>query len=107
MPVADKPTLWREAAAVSAAPVPSSDIERRLDLLTKQIEALSTTNPMQSTAELFLFIAIGLLFLLGIDTLLRFSVAMSKTRTGPRMTGGARGGRSLLKLLKGLAKRMG
>jgi hypothetical protein len=107
MPVADKPTLWREAAAVSAAPVPSSDIERRLDLLTKQIEALSTTNPMQSTAELFLFIAIGLLFLLGIDTLLRFSVAMSKGRpSAARMSGGARGGRSGLikQLLKGLAK---
>jgi hypothetical protein len=108
MPVADKPTLWREAAAVPAAAVASSDIERRLDLLTKQIEALSTTNPMQSTAELFLFIAIGLLFLLAIDTLLRFSVAMSKTRmTGGRMTGGARGGArsGLIKqLLKGLAK---
>jgi hypothetical protein len=96
--VADKPTLWRQAAAAPAAP---SDIERRLDLLAKQIEALSTTNPMQSTAEIFLFIAIGLLFLLSIDTLLRFSVARAKPvkQIKPNM--------SMKQILKLLTKRLG
>jgi|LauGreDrversion4_1035100.scaffolds.fasta_scaffold96039_3 hypothetical protein len=101
MPVADKSTLWRQAA-VAPATVASSDIERRLDLLAKQIEALSTTNPMQSTAEIFLFIAIGLLFLLSIDTLLRFSVARAKP-----MAKQIKPSMSTKQILRLLAKRLG
>lgn len=93
-PPADK---WRAAAAaaaypmigVSAAPIPS-DIQQRLDTLTKQLESLTSVTPMQSTAELFLFIAIGLLFLLAMDTLLRCatSVAISKN-SGSLQRGGS------------------
>jgi len=90
--VQGKPTLWRSiqrpveqvgqslAAASSAvvsslAPVPD-EISRRLDSLTRQLDSLVTPTPMQGTAELFLFVAIGLLLLLAIDTLLRYATAL-------------------------------
>ena len=85
--VAGKSTLWRNI------PVPStpgvlrteqpmvSDIHKRLDELSKQLEALTAT-PMQSTAELFLFIAIGLLFLLALDTLLRCATTVALAKQG-------------------------
>lgn len=94
VPVEGKPTLWRDAA-VAAPPIKAasqsgqSNLEQRLDALTRQLEALSTANPMQSTAELFLFIAIGLLFLLAIDTLLRFATTIAVSKT--RMRSGGRG----------------
>ncbi len=74
VPVNGLPTLWRDAAAV-VAPV-TSDISVRLDTLTKQLESLTAPTPMQSTAELFLFVAVGLLILLAIDSILRFATAM-------------------------------
>jgi hypothetical protein len=97
--VAGKPTLWRNIpepvpAAAGAgpisqlAPVPS-EINQRLDMLTRQLESLTTPTPLQSTAELFLFVAIGLLVLLFIDTLLRFATTMA---TRKLMAGGTRGG---------------
>lgn len=85
VPVNGLPTLWRDAAA-AVAPV-TSDISARLDTLTKQLESLTTPTPMQSTAELFLFVAVGLLILLAIDSILRFATSMV-TRGAQR--GGAR-----------------
>jgi hypothetical protein len=78
--------------AATAAPIPS-DIQQRLDTLTKQLESLTSVTPMQSTAELFLFIAIGLLFLLAMDTLLRCatSVAISKNSGSLQRGGGISG----------------
>jgi hypothetical protein len=92
--VAGGPTLWRQQqqslplpsiqSASSISSIPSTlsgipyDIQQRFDELAKQLDALSHSNsfsysssPMQNTAELFLFVAIGLLLLLAIDTLLR------------------------------------
>jgi hypothetical protein len=85
-PVNGKSTLWRQVpapASVSAKPTGTgldTDIHKRLDLLAKQLESITHVTPLQGTAELFLFVAIGLLFLLAIDTLLRFatSIALSK-----------------------------
>jgi hypothetical protein len=77
-PVNGLPTLWRDAAA-SVAPV-TSDISARLDTLTKQLESLTSPSPVQSTAELFLFVAVGLLILLAIDSILRFATAMVTRR---------------------------
>jgi hypothetical protein len=99
--VAGKSTLWRNvpvpvgsnAANILRTEQPATtDIHKRLDTLTKQLEALTTVTPMQSTAELFLFIAIGLLFLLAMDTLLRFatSVAIAKQGGGFRNIGRGR-----------------
>ena len=82
------PTLWREAAAFPAFPAtavhPPSQIQaapmnmdftQRLDRLTKQLDALTGgSNSMNGTAELFLFVAVGLILLLAIDTLMRFAV---------------------------------
>lgn len=101
--VAGKPTLWRQipaphvapnelapAESVSAlAPAPS-EVTRRLDALTRQLESLTTPTAAQGTAELFLFVAIGLLLLLAIDTLLRFAASVAQ-RGGARMR--VRGGR--------------
>ena len=100
--VAGQPTLWRQIAspmsgAVSslsgmAATIPEklatvpSEINRQLENLTRQLEALTTPTPLQGTAELFLFVAIGLLILLAIDTMLRFAVSLSERRI---MAGGA------------------
>jgi hypothetical protein len=105
--VAGKSTLWRKipvaasaSASVAIAPNHSmaagSDVYQRLDALTKQLDSLTSASPMQSTAELFLFIAIGLLFLLAIDTLLRCatSIALAAQGRGSIMNGGGiyRGG---------------
>lgn len=74
-------TLWRQiptpAPASASVPIPT-DISARLDELTRQLESLTTGTPMQSTAELFLFVAIGLLLLLAVDTLLRFSASLAR-----------------------------
>ena len=87
VPVAGKSTLWRQVPVPPVQQVlagPTGDIHQRLDTLTRQLESLTTSTPMQSTAELFLFIAIGLLFLLAIDTLLRCatSIALATKRVG-------------------------
>jgi endonuclease V-like protein UPF0215 family len=95
VPVNGKSTLWRKIEApvvsVTSAKTPVSatdtDVYKRLDMLTKQLEALTQVHPMQSTAELFLFVAIGLIFLLAIDTLLRFATTLA---VGRRMRGGGR-----------------
>jgi hypothetical protein len=93
IPVDNKPTLWRQIpqpiapikqsapVATNMAAVPAEFVQR-LDALTKQIDALTMPSPFQSTAELFLFVAIGLLILLAIDTLLRFATAVSKKQGG-------------------------
>ena len=100
--VAGKPTLWRQipvppvapgelapaGQGVTMAPAPS-EITHRLDTLTRQLEALTAPTPMQSTAELFLFVAIGLLLLLAIDTLLRFASSVAQRGAGV-IRGGAR-----------------
>lgn len=106
-----KSTLWRQIPVPAVAPLPAvvgggldmaalapADVSARLDSLTRQLESLTTPAPLQSTAELFLFVAIGLLVLLAIDTLLRFAVRMASGVT--RMTGGGRrfgGGRMRLR----------
>ena len=104
IPVDSKPTLWRQIpqpvaanitttvgapikqVATNMAGVPAEFIQR-LDTLTKQIDALTMPSPFQSTAELFLFVAIGLLILLAIDTLLRFATTIVRKTQG----GGGRG----------------
>ena len=99
VPVNGKSTLWRKVPVPpSTSPKPGdSDVYKRLDALTKQLEELTKVKPMQSTAELFLFVAIGLLFLLAIDTLLRFATTIALS--GPRMRGGSRfSGRKWFKL---------
>jgi len=98
VPVNGKPTLWRQipvppvaanelaplgqAGAAFAAAAPA-DIMQRLDALTQQLEGLTKPNAGQSTAELFLFVAIGLLVLLAVDTLLRFATHIAQ-RGGAR-----------------------
>lgn len=85
VPVAGKSTLWRniqevpkEVSRESRESQPSmADVHRRLDMLTKQLETLGAPTPGQSTAELFLFVAIGLIMLLAIDTLLRFATSFT------------------------------
>lgn len=103
--VSGQPTLWRQivtrnGGASGPAPAPSmsktveslagvpSEINQRLEALTRQLESLTAPAPLQSTAELFLFVAIGLLILLAIDTLLRFSVSLVEKRMG--QSGGVR-----------------
>jgi hypothetical protein len=90
VPVNGLPTLWRDATA-SIAPI-SSDISARLDTLTKQLDSLTSPSPMQSTAELFLFVAIGLLILLAIDSILRFATSMVSRNGGGSQRGGFRHG---------------
>ena len=88
-PVNGKSTLWRKVPVpppTEAKPA-DSDVYKRLDALTKQLEALTHVKPMQSTAELFLFVAIGLLFLLAIDTLVRFATTIA---VGRRLMSGGR-----------------
>lgn len=81
-PIAGEATLWRQIPPTPPVPSPMtqatpttvwSDMNKRLDTLTKQLDSLTSTANSQSTAELFLFIAIGLLLLLFIDTLLRYA----------------------------------
>lgn len=110
--IANGPTLWRQAAAMVPRPtaplaaasgfavtetlsaVPS-EVTTRLETLTRQLETLTTPSPMQGTAELFLFVAIGLLLLLAIDTLLRFAVSVANAAGAKKMVGGRRfGGRA-------------
>ena len=96
-PVDGKSTLWRQIPVPhdtkesNVTPVPN-EISHRLDTLTRQLESLSMPTPMQSTAELFLFVAIGLLLLLALDTLLRFATTMAiqKQRGGVRIRGRVR-----------------
>lgn len=101
-----KSTLWRNiptpvgSSPLSSSPLrssSSSDIQNRLDILTKQLESLTQVKPMQNTAELFLFVAVGLLLLLAVDTLLRFAtaVALASSGSGP-LKGGGRGSHRLL-----------
>jgi hypothetical protein len=115
VPVGGKSTLWRKVPVPAAfSPSPPStvgtplthslttslpaDIQSRLDALTKQLDSLTTATPMQSTAELFLFIAIGLLFLLAIDTLLRCATSIALAKNGHTgQKGGFRLGRGLNK----------
>jgi hypothetical protein len=96
--VAGKPTLWRqiETPQPQSQPLPTptstpvgiptdiwSDMNKRLDTLTKQLDNLTSTANAQSTAEIFMFIAIGLLLLLAIDTILRFaSSVVQSPQTG-------------------------
>lgn len=101
VPVAGRSTLWRQipvpvgpTAAAAAAPLRESErtattvtgdfaaVQQRLDVLTRQLENLGAPSQMQSTAELFLFVAIGLMLLLAIDTLLRFATRMAGVRQG-------------------------
>ncbi len=108
--IAGGPTLWRQAAALvprATAPLAAaggspmtesmsampSEVSTRLETLTRQLESLTTPSPMQGTAELFLFVAIGLLLLLAIDTLLRFAVSVANAAGAgsKKMVGG--GGR--------------
>ena len=90
-PVDGKNTLWRaipEAAAPAADYASAPGLQQRLDELTKKLDSLTgTSTPMNGTAELFLFVAIGLLLLLAIDTLLRFAASLSsrKQSGGSRM----------------------
>ncbi len=94
--VAGKSTLWRQVpvpapanTTVYHAPATgSTDIYQRLDTLTRQLESLTSATPMQSTAELFLFIAIGLLFLLAIDTLLRCATSVALSVSSKQGGGG-------------------
>ena len=95
--VAGKSTLWRKVPVPPEArtlqtvnhSVGGPDIHQRLDSLTRQLESLTSSTPMQSTAELFLFIAIGLLFLLAMDTLLRCATSIAvAARQGMRGGGG-------------------
>ena len=92
--VAGKPTLWRDVPVQAPTPTQANqnDINRRLDALSRQLEALTTNvaaTPMQSTAELFLFVAIGLLFILALDTLLRCATSVAVARGGYRGSGGS------------------
>ena len=106
--VDQKPTLWRSITkpvmtevasssssfAESLAPIQAPDeIGRRLDSLSKQLDSLTFVTPMQNTAELFLFVAIGLLLLLAIDTLLRYATAANSSYSSPLqvMSGGGQG----------------
>lgn len=115
VPVGGKSTLWRKvpvptgvspssSSSVIGTPITHSlttslptDIQSRLDALTKQLDSLTTATPMQSTAELFLFIAIGLLFLLAIDTLLRCATSVALAKTGQKGGGFRYGGRGVMK----------
>lgn len=111
-PVAGEPTLWRQIqpappqgpigappqvhASVSQnesqTPTVWSDMNKRLDTLTKQLDSLTSTTNGQSTAELFLFVAIGLLLLLFVDTLMRYAGSIRRTdyQTSGYQTGGFR-----------------
>lgn len=99
-------TSWRKvpvpiqssSSSLQAVPIASDslsnlplDIQRRFDQLAQQLEGLTSSTPMQNTAELFLFIAIGLLFILAIDSLLRFATSMvlrGQRGGGRRFVGG-------------------
>jgi hypothetical protein len=94
--VAGQSTLWRSipvpapSVAVEKMATIPSDINQKLESLTRQLETLSTPTPLQGTAELFLFVAIGLLMLLAIDTLLRFAVMIGSSGSRKMSGGGYR-----------------
>jgi len=79
-------TLWRDAPPAQLPPpyTITTDINHRLDELSRKLEAFTSGSPVQSTAELFLFVAIGLVFLLAIDTLLRFATNIAIATTSKR-----------------------
>ena len=90
--VAGRSTLWRDAPPAQLPP-PSTittDINNRLDELSRKLESFTSGSPMQSTAELFLFVAIGLVFLLAIDTLLRFATNIALATVTVAKRGGYR-----------------
>jgi len=108
IPVDGQPTLWRQVPVpVGSQPVELSresvaEIHRRLDKLTKQLEEMGVATPWvpsSTNADLFLFVAIGLLFLLAIDTLLRFATA--RTVVTVKSSGGRKGGRSNWRATRG------
>jgi hypothetical protein len=91
-------TLWKQIPSYTPTSHPKTvedpfkrypDIQKRLDEITQQMEALSIPSHLQSTAELFLFVAIGLVLLLAIDILLKYATVMA-LRSNP-MKGGYRG----------------
>lgn len=94
IPVNGKSTLWQQipqppSPIIGTSVLPNAiptEINARLDQLTRQLEALttgSTPTGMQSTAELFLFVAIGLFLLLALDTIMRFAtVYIGKMKRG-------------------------
>lgn len=105
MPGQQVPTLWRQAVAQSQSLAQtqsqtqsqsqtnnSLDFAQRLDKLTAQLDSLTggVNNGPGNNADLFLFVAVGLLLLLAIDSLLRFAIYMgtAKNRTAG---GGVRG----------------
>jgi hypothetical protein len=99
IPVDGKSTLWRtiqqaqekqDIQKEKTETGPPSEINRRLDALTKQLDALTSPSPMQSTAELFLFVTIGLLLLLAMDILLRFATSITKHTSVVRHVAGFR-----------------
>ena len=77
--------------SLSSLPSSSLDFQQRFEQLAQQLNSLTKTTPMQNTAELFLFIAIGLLVLLALDSLLRFAtlLATATAKKGYKMRGGA------------------
>jgi hypothetical protein len=85
-PIEGESTLWRKIPVVETpvhTTVPQTiwtDVNERLDTLTKQLESLTSTNNSQSKAELFLFVAVGLLLLLFVDTLLRYASSVKGSR---------------------------
>jgi hypothetical protein len=97
MSVDGQPTLWKHIPSYTPptasvqikqkAQVPSSypDLQKRLDEITHQIEALTIPTHLQSTAELFLFVAIGLVLLLAIDILLKYATVMAIRTSVPSM----------------------
>ena len=114
-----QPTLWRHIPSympqqqqqqqpqtqIQSIPSKFPDIQKRLDDITQQIEALTIPTHLQSTAELFLFVAIGLVLLLAIDILLKYATVMAmrsanvESRVGGfHKVGGFRGFRGRSKL---------
>ena len=120
-PVSGGSTLWRaqhqmqqmqqnqqnQQQVIAPAVHQTMDFTQRLDKLTKQLDSLTGVGnvTMQGTAELFLFVAIGLLLLLAIDTLLRFAVHMVSATGKRRLKGGSSSGSRWLRWkMRGLFK---
>jgi hypothetical protein len=92
-----QPTLWKQVPSYTPAPASVQiqqsatknmsenypDLQKRLDELTQQIEALTIPTHLQSTAELFLFVAIGLVLLLAIDILLKYATVIAIRASAP------------------------
>ena len=106
VPVDGQPTLWKHIPSYTppssstqikqAAPQSQNvaksypDLQKRLDDITQQIEALTIPTHLQSTAELFLFVAIGLVLLLAIDILLKYATVMAIRSIKKPLVGGFR-----------------